>query len=126
MPRRNAARAAVGTFAFCAVLLLAAVAFAQGAPSPHVPVFADVLAWAEQPQVKATLIAFALWLAANVLNGLLAHYPTLDKGLPGIVLHTLLDRISVTVRADSPGSLKLPGVASQPPGSDVIGSAVAK
>lgn len=84
--------------------------------------------------MESRVIEFLGWLSANqailipvvvligqqilsVLNGNL-KYQT-EAG----ILRSLLDRISTSTNADSPGTHKLPFVASQPP--PVVGSPVA-
>ena len=64
----------------------------------------------------------ALLALLSAVNGLLAHSPRLVPWLRWLApLLALVDRLSVTVRRDSPGTVKLPLAASQPPGANGAG-----
>lgn len=59
------------------------------------------------------LVPLALAVLANVANGVRKHYAE-RKGLVRF-LDFLVDVVSVTTRADAPGTLKLPLTRSTPP-----------
>src|SRR3990167_5854325 len=67
----------------------------------------------------------ALLALLSAVNGMLAHSPRLVPWLRWLApLLALVDRMSVTVRRDSPGSVKLPLAASQPPGANGAGPVI--
>jgi hypothetical protein len=60
-------------------------------------------------------LAALAWLALSLLNGSLKYDRLRNGALVQRVVGALMDRLAFLARADSPGTLALPGAASKPP-----------